>query len=498
MPASHRILFIASEFASLAKTGGLADAVASLAARLRRHGHDARAVLPFYRSVREQAIETRVSLDSMCVVMGQGEEWCAVHETECGGVPAMLLENHRFFDRPGLYHDSQMRDYSDNPRRFGFLCRAALQWCMDGGFAPDIVHCHDWQAALAPMYLKAWFWNHPVLGKAASVLTIHNIAYQGAYPAAHAAYLGIGPDSFTEDKFESYGGINLLKGGIYYADAVNTVSRGHAREITAPYGGFGLAPYLSNKREAFSGILNGVDYSVWSPESDSLLPARYSARDLSGKAACKRALQERFGLEPRGDIALFGAIGRLTGQKGFQLLRDCIEQAMQTMQMQFVMLGSGDSDLAAFFSALPSRYPGRAAAWIGYSDELAHWIEAGADFFVMPSLFEPCGLNQLYSLRYGTPPIVRATGGLNDTVEQYNEATGGGTGFKFMAPTPEALRDTIGWAVSTYYDRPAHLQAMIRRGMAKDFSWDRSIQEYEALYETALLRKAEYDRRHPV
>jgi len=496
VPNKLSILFICSETAPFAKTGGLADVTAALAAELKKRGHDIRVVIPFYACVRERTgNDARVVLPSMCVTMGQGEEWCAVRMVEGnGGVPTVFIEHNQYFGRQGLYHDEAMNDYPDNPRRFAFLSRAALQYCIDCGFKPDIVHAHDWQAALAPAYIKKWFWNNPVLGPAASALTIHNIAYQGAYPGRHYPYLGLGDEHFTPAKFESFGAVNFLKGGIYFSDVVNTVSPSHAREITRPFGGFGLAPFLADKGQYFVGILNGVDYSTWSPTTDALIAARYCADDLAGKAVCKRALQAAFNLERNAGVCCIAALGRFAEQKGFHLIRGIIENLLDAMAVQFVILGDGDNALEQYFGSLPGRYPGRAGSYIGYSDELSHRILAGADLFLMPSLFEPCGLTQMYALSYGTPPVVRATGGLDDTVEQYNERTGEGTGFKFQDATPQALYNTIGWAVGTFYDRPHHFKKLMLRAMQSDFSWKKSVVEYEKLYELALLAKKEYDR----
>jgi starch synthase len=328
-----------------------------------------------------------------------------------------------------------------------------------------------------------------VLGGAASVLTIHNIAYQGVYGSEHLDYLGLQWGNFTADKFEDHGRLNFLKGGIQYADVVNTVSPTYADETRTPELGFGLAPFLNDKGDRYVGILNGVDYAEWSPLADARIPARYSAEDLEGKARCKRALQDRMGLDPSPDTPILGVVSRLVDQKGLDLLAGAIDGIIGDMRVQFVLLGSGEKELEAFYAGLAARYPGRAGAYIGYSDELAHLIEAGADFFVMPSRYEPCGLNQIYSLKYGTLPIVRATGGLEDTVQQYDEASGTGTGFKFYEPSAAAIYYTVGWAVSTYYDRPAHMRQMVAQAMAQDYSWERSAEAYVALYERALAIK---------
>lgn len=484
------IVMISSECVPFAKSGGLADVVGALPAALRALGHEAIVIMPKYRDIDAEKYYLRPFLAPMGVWMGDAEEWCAVYTTETpDGVPVYFIESDKYFDRPGLYHDADFNDYQDNPRRFGFFTRAALQLCIDMEFKPDIVHAHDWQAALAPAYLKIWHWDNPVLGDAASVLTIHNIGYQGVYSAAHYDYLGLQWGNFTSDKFEDHGRINFLKGGIRYADVVNTVSPGYAQQTRTPEYAHGLAPYLNDKGGNYLGILNGVDYRQWNPEVDKLIPARYSVGDLSGKAVCKRELQKRLYLDPRPGIPLVGVISRLVEQKGLDLLAGAIEGMVHDMVVQFAILGSGDKGLESYFGSLPARYPGRIGSYIGYSNELAHWIEAGSDFFLMPSRYEPCGLNQIYSLRYGTLPIVRATGGLDDTVQQYDEGAGEGTGFKFWEPSSSALYYTVGWAVSTYYDRKPHMRNMIKRAMAQRFSWVDSARAYVDAYQQAIADK---------
>ncbi|MEN9934561.1 MAG: hypothetical protein RLZZ387_1140 [Chloroflexota bacterium] len=484
-----KIVMIASECVPFAKTGGLADVVGALPKVLRGMGHEVIVVMPKYEQIAYTRYGLNPTMGPIGVWMGNTQEWCQMHLTHHEGVPVYFVEAHKYFSRPGLYHDAAFNDYGDNPRRFGFLTRAALQLCKDIGFRPDIVHAHDWHTALAAAYLKIWHWDDPDLGGAASVLTIHNIAYQGVYGPEHLDYLGLQWGNFTPDKFEDHGRINFLKGGIQYADMVNTVSPTYAAETRTPELGFGLAPFLNDKGDRYVGILNGVDYSEWSPIADSRIPARYNADNLAGKAACKRALQERLGLEVNPGVPLVGVVSRLVDQKGLDLLAQSLERILANMQVQFVLLGSGEKKLEAFYSRLSERYRGRVASYIGYSDELAHWIEAGSDFFIMPSRYEPCGLNQIYSLRYGTLPIVRATGGLEDTVQQYDEASGTGTGFKFYEPSANAIYYTVGWAVSTYYDRPHHLRQMIRQAMAQDYSWERSAAAYVELYERALAVK---------
>jgi starch synthase len=487
--APLRVAFVASEAVPFVKSGGLADVVGALSKALAARGHEVAVILPKYSSIDDTRWGLEPFISPLGVWMGDAEEWCGSFTETHAGVRFYFIESHKYFDRHGLYHDAEFGDYRDNARRFGFFTRAALQLCRDMGFAPDIVHAHDWQTALAPAYLKIWHWDDPMLGAAASVLTIHNIGHQGKYDRADYAYLGLQWGNFTTDKFEDFGGINLLKGGIHYADLVTTVSPTYAEETCGEIGGNGLDAVLAAKADRYWGILNGADYEHWDPAIDPLIPARYGSDDLAGKAACKAKLQRRMMLEPTPDVPLIGVVGRFVDQKGFDLLARCIEDIVNSMRVQFAILGAGDKGLEWTLGSLPARYPGRIGSFIGYNEELAHWIEAGADFFLMPSRYEPCGLNQLYSLKYATLPIVRATGGLNDTVQQYDETTGEGTGFKFFEPSPLAVYYTVGWAVSTYYDRPHHMRQMMAAAMAQDFSWNRSAGTYELAYARALANK---------
>jgi glycogen synthase (ADP-glucose) len=484
--APLKIAFLASEAVPFVKSGGLADVAGALPKALAARGHDVVVVLPKYATIDGAHWGLEPFINPLGVWMGDGEEWCATSTTTIGGVRYYFIESNKYFDRYGLYHDAEFEDYRDNARRFGFFTRAALQLCRDAGFAADIVHAHDWQTGLAPAYLKIWHWDDPLLGGAASVLTIHNIAHQGKYDRADYEHLGLQWSNFTADKFEDFGGINILKGGIHYADMVTTVSPTYADETRGEVGGNGLGPQLSGKGDRYWGILNGADYDHWNPSIDPLIPERFGPGNMVGKEICKEELQRRLLLEQAQSIPLIGVIGRFVGQKGFDLLAQSIEPIVDSMRVQFAILGAGEKDLEWTFGPLPARYPGRIGSFIGYNEELAHWIEAGADFFLMPSRYEPCGLNQLYSLKYGTLPIVRATGGLNDTVIQYDESTGSGTGFKFSEPTPQAVYDTVGWAVSTYFDRPTHHRQMILDAMAQDYSWDRSAEAYEHAYAKAI------------
>ncbi len=489
MTAALKIAFLASEAVPFVKTGGLADVVGALPKALAARGHEVIVILPKYGMIDPAHWNLEPFISPLGVWMGDGEEWCASHVTSIGGVRYYFIDSDKYFSRPGIYHDAEFEDYRDNARRFGFFTRAALQLCRDSQFAADIIHVHDWQTALAPAYLKIWHWDDAVIGRTASVLTIHNIAHQGKYDIADYDFLGLQWGNFTADKFEDFGGINMLKGGIHYADMVTTVSPTYADETRGEVGGNGLGLALSNKGDRYWGILNGADYDHWDPAIDPLIPARYRSADMAGKRICKQEIQKRLDLEQAPDIPLVGVVGRFVDQKGFDLLGRAIEWILGAMRVQFAILGAGEKDLEWRFGPLPAYYPGRVGCYIGYNEELAHRIEAGADFLLMPSRYEPCGLNQLYSLKYGTLPIVRATGGLNDTVAQYNETTGEGTGFKFFEPTAQAVYDVVGWAVSTYYDRPQHMQQMIAAAMAADFSWERSAEAYEYAYAKAISIK---------
>lgn len=481
-----KIAFIASECYPFAKTGGLADVVGSLSQALAGIGHEVVVILPYYKAVSSQHIEISAFFETMCVHMGCGiEEWCSVKTAMLGKkVRVFLIESDKYFLRDGLYCDSFGNDFQDNPYRFAFFSRAALQLLRDMDFRPDVVHAHDWQTAAVCAYMKTWDWGGSGIDKALSVLTIHNIGYQGIYSADCLDYCGFDWKFFTSGIFEDYGRVNFLKAGIHFADFVTTVSPKYAEETLGGLQSYGLAPYLRDKKDQYSGILNGVDYSVWDPKTDKMIPANFSARSFKGKTICKRELQRRFGLAEDEKIPLVGVVSRFAHQKGLDILAKTIVRIIDSMLVQFAVMGSGEKELEHFFGRIPGERPGRIGSFIGYSDEISHLVEAGSDFFIMPSRYEPCGLNQIYSLKYGTLPIVRNTGGLSDTVIQYNESDGSGTGFKFDYLSPDAVFDTVGWAVSTYFDRPKHIDLMRKAAMKCDFSWKNSAKEYEKIYKS--------------
>ena len=483
-----KILFVASECTPFAKVGGLADAVAALPKFLTRLGHDARVVIPLYGFLDRQA-HGIVPDGNACVHLGQNtENWVGVHRARGdGGVPVYFVEFDWHFGRTGIYNGPE-GDFGDNAFRFALLSKAALQIAKDR-FVPDVVHCHDWPTGLVPAFLKTWDRILSPLSSTASVLTIHNIGHQGQYPAEAFDFFGLSRDLFRPEVIEDYGKVNLLKVGVQFADGLTTVSPTHAREILTPAGGRGLAPYLNNRAAVLRGILNGADYEHWSPEKDRWIPARFSVADLAGKAVCKLDVQRFLRLEERAEVPVLGIVSRLVGQKGFDLVREVLPGALSRMRFQVAMLGTGEPMYEDFFRWLARRFPGRVGEYIGFSEPVSHLIQAGADFFLMPSLYEPCGLNQFYCMRYGTLPIVRATGGLEDSVRNYDEKTGAGTGFKFYDATPDALFNTIGWAMATWYNRFEHIRTLRAQAMSEDFSWDTSAAQYVEVYRDAIARR---------
>ena len=482
-----KILAVASEVVPFSKTGGLADVMGSLPAALKRAGHDVRVVTPRYYSIDRHQRGLRY-LGSMAVAMGPlGVLSVKVLEGENDGVPVYFLDCERFYGRLGIYNDYNGQGYGDNDQRFALLSRAALVLCHHLDFTPDVIHVNDWQTSAIPVMLNTNFREDRRFANTATVLTIHNMQHQGICGRGVLDVLGVGDEVFHAGGVEYHGNVNLLKGGIYHSTLLNTVSEGYAREIRTPEYGYKLDGVIRDRGEDLRGIVNGIDEGVWNPSSDPVIASHYSADDLSGKAACKADLQRQFGLPVRADVPLIGLVSRLVYQKGVDVLAAAMPHILE-LDVQVAFLGSGEGWTHDYFPRLAHARPGKMGCFIGYSEPLAHKIEAGSDFFLMPSRFEPCGLNQLYSLRYGTLPIVRATGGLDDTVENFNEQTLSGTGFKFHDLTPGAIVDTVGWAVHTYYNRPDAMAALIQQAMAQSFSWERSARAYEQLFREAVAR----------
>lgn len=477
------ILIASSEVVPFAKSGGLADVAGALPKALRALGHDVRVVMPRYYIVDKEKWALQPLEGSLGVPMGIiGETWGSVLVGVLPGsdIPVYFIEHEDFFGRKGLY-DEEGEGYSDNDNRFIFFSKAVMQIAKKLHFKPDVIHANDWHTAAIPVLLNTTYAFDPDFENTGTLLSIHNLQYQGKFYKGVMDVLSVGWEHFNVDELEEYDGVNLLKGGIVHADAINTVSKKYAQEIRTPEFGWGLDSLINGKAYKLYGILNGVDYAEWSPAVDTLIPQTFDMDDLTGKEICKAALQKQFNLPQRSDVPIIGLVGRLAEQKGITLLSVAIWNLIE-LDIQIVLLGTGEKWAEHFFSDVASKYPEKFACYIGYQNDLAHQIEAGSDLFLMPSLFEPCGLNQIYSLRYGTLPIVRATGGLDDTIENYDSIHKSGTGFKFYDATPEALTGTVKWAVDTWYQDKTGFYQLRRNAMQKRFDWKEAAQNYENLY----------------
>jgi starch synthase len=474
-----RILFVASEGLPFSKTGGLADVVEALPKALVAQGHDVAVVLPRYRNTQ---IKNMV-IKSLTVPMGTALRFPAIADgARPGGVQYFFVDDPEYFDREQLYGVGG-RDYPDNAERFAEFARAAIELAKQL-WLPDVMHCHDWQSALVPVLLRTAYTADPQLSALPVIFTIHNMGYHGLFARDVLARIGLPDSLFRMDALEFFGHLNYLKGGLLFSDYLTTVSRKYAEEIQTSEYGHGLDGVVRARADRLVGILNGVDYSVWNPEVDSLIAARYSARDLSGKQVCKRDLLAQFQLpEENLERPLIGIVSRFADQKGFDLLAQVADTLMGE-DLAIVALGSGEAKHERMFRELSQQFSKRLAVKIAYDNTLAHKIEAGADIFLMPSRYEPCGLNQIYSLRYGTVPVVRATGGLDDTIEPFDPASGRGTGFKFSEYTGPALLAALREALAVYADKTAW-RRLESNGMAKDFSWNASALEYGRLYDVA-------------
>ena len=476
-----KIVFAASEMEPFAKTGGLADVMGSLSGEIRSLGHEVIAFLPRYKSIDPHKRGLQTVLENLEVPVGSEKKRGTLFGTLAkNGVMVYFVDHPDFFNRDAFYGNAA-GDYPDNAERFALLSRAAVE-VAQLHFRPEVFHCHDWQAGLVPVMLRTLYGRSPAVGRTPVLFTIHNLGFQGLFRREVLAQIGLPASLFTIDGLEFYGKVNLLKGGLVFSDAINTVSRGYAREIQTEEYGFGLDGLLRRRSLVLSGVLNGVDYGVWNPATDPHIKARYSAEDLKGKRECKRDLLKAFGLGAK-DLKrpLIGVVSRLSAQKGADLIGEAAPELMAA-GVRLVVLGSGDAKYEELFRGLAAQYPEQVGVRIAYDDALAHKIEAGADIFLMPSRYEPCGLNQIYSLKYGTVPVVRATGGLDDTVEEFDRAAGAGTGFKFGEYTAEAMMEAIRRALEVY-GRAEQWERLMRNGMGRDYSWGRSAGEYVRLYE---------------
>lgn len=487
-----KILMVTSEAVPFAKTGGLADAVSALAIALDKLGHEVKIVMPRYYKIPRDNLTMLEG--PMGVPAGYTEQWTAVYTTVMPGsknVGVYFIDHEAAFGRDGIYGVPTEPDFNDNPFRFSILCHGAFQLCRKIDWFPDIVHAHDWSAALAPVLLKFNEKQDWRFGKTASVLTIHNLGYQGVYGKHNYPSTGLDWDHFYSAGFEDWDRMNFLKAGLISSDVLTTVSPTYAKEIQMSEFGFRMDGILRSRNSDLYGILNGVDTDVWNPSKDTKIAATFTDKTLDKKIINKRALQEKMGLEVNDDIPLVGIVTRLADQKGvaelFAPAYGCAYRLCTELKMQLVVLGAGERWCEEELRSLQSKLP-NLRCFIGYDDALSHLIEAGSDFFLMPSRYEPCGLNQLYSLIYGTLPIVRRTGGLADTVQQYNQDTGDGTGFIFDHLTPNAIFDTLGWAMYAYYNKPEHIEKMRKRGMKQSFGWDESAKKYVEVYQKAIAK----------
>ncbi len=487
MPAKPlKILQVAPEIAPYAKVGGLADVVGALTREFSEAGHDVRSMVPRYGFLQQD--DTWEARDEpLAVHLGGGKTefarvWRMPYRDSPGGV--YWLEYDRYFHRHEIY-TGPWGSHADNHERFAFLSRAAIDYCHQEQWYPDVIHCHDWTTGFVPVYLNSTEFGTPV-AHAATVFTIHNLQHQGLFGRETLDFAGLPQSLFRPDCLESVGLVNMMKAGLYNSTKLTTVSQTYAHEIQQPELGCGLNHVLKFRAADLIGVVNGIDVKEWNPATDKLIPATFTADDLSGKAVCKAELQKAFGLEEAPGVPIFSAVARLFDQKGLDLLAGIVPWLMDSMNIQIVLLGAGDPGLENAFRDLAAKYPGRVGAFIGYNHKLSHLVEAGSDCFVMPSRFEPCGLNQMYSMAYGTLPIVRSTGGLVDTVEQYVEKRGTGTGFRFEHATGEALYYTMGWACSTYYDRPDEFRKLQHNAMTRDLSWKASAAVYGDVYRWAV------------
>ncbi len=488
---NFKILYISSEVTPFAKTGGLADVSGALPKVLLKMGHDIRVMMPKYGTIfpEEYAIKPLADFGEMAVRIGNVEKIACIRFSHLplSDVIVYFVENDGYFKRPELYRNPETnQDWEDNAERFTFFCLSALQFLKSSEWRPDIIHCNDWQTCLIPLYLKEYFGTDPFYKNIAVLLTIHNIAYQGIFDLDFFKLTDL-PEYLFEplSGIEYWGKANFLKAGIVYSDLLNTVSETYAKEIqSSEEYGYGLEGVLKERSDDLYGIINGIDYSVWNPEIDPYIPHNYSKDHLSGKRENKKTLLGSHDLSFDENIPLIGIISRLADQKGFDLIAEIMDELMK-LDLYIILLGRGDEKYHQLFTRFKSKFPQKIGINLSFDDRLAHLIEAGSDIFLMPSKYEPCGLNQLYSLKYGTIPIVRATGGLADTIQEFNPSTCQGTGFTFKDYTGKALLTAIRRALGIYQRKEVWLQVM-HNSMMQNFSWDRSAQKYTELYRKLL------------
>ena len=488
-----KVLMATTEAVPFAKTGGLADVCGALPLELAKLGHQVQLFMPAFRQVFDNAKDVNSTGVELQIPIGNSLMRGRILTTTLpdSDVSVYFIQQDEFFDREGLYGDPR-GDYRDNCQRFVFFCRAVLEAIRLLELKVDIVHCNDWQTGLIPAYLKIEYSNAAGYENIASLFTIHNLAYQGRFWHWDMLLTGLDWKYFNWQQLEFFGDLSLLKSGVVFADAISTVSVRYAEEIQRPELGCGLDKVLSHRGDVLTGILNGVDYTAWDPETDRYLPKNYGCHDWKvGKAACKAALQAKFGLETSPHVPVIGFVGRLAEQKGAEIIIDLVNKWVHQRSSQWAILGTGDERLEERFATLAAKYPKLVSAQLGFSDETAHLIEAAADVFLMPSRYEPCGLNQMYSLRYGTVPVVHATGGLYDTITDCNEdtlAAETANGFSFSDFSTSACESALARACDTYQSRRDAWEQLVGTGMRQDWSWSRSARQYVDLYQQTIAR----------
>jgi len=472
-----KILFAASESVPFVKTGGLADVVGALAPVLAREGHDVRVVIPMFSAIPREWTSKTTHVVDFEVQLGWRRQYCGVEALKKDGVTWYFIDNRYYFGRPYIYGMG-----GDEYERFGFFCRSVLNMLPLIDFQPDVIHAHDWQSGMIPALLKIQYAHLPFYHEIKTLFTIHNLQYQGIFGIREVQdILGLGDSLWTEDKLECYGCANFMKAALVYSDLISTVSPSYSQEIQTAYYGERLDGLLRARKKDLAGVLNGIDVAEYNPATDPNIAANYSFEDLSGKAVCKKALQENLGLDVDPEIPVIGMVGRLSNQKGLDLVDYIISDIMR-QKVQLVVLGMGEGRYFNLFSWAEGEYKGRVAARFTMDHALAHQIYAGTDLFLMPSQFEPCGLSQMIAMRYGTLPIVRETGGLRDTVLSYNEETGMGNGFSFFNYNAHDMLHTIERALDFYQNKPDVWKTLQERGMKGDYSWSHSAKDYLNLY----------------
>lgn len=482
-----RILIASPEANPFARSGALAEVIFGLAKALNQRGNEVTIVLPCYRQVRQAGYELQHLKQTLTIPLSFKSLTAEIYTARLqSGLEFFFIGQDSLYDRDGLY-GTQFGDYQDNAERFIFFSRAIPELLTQLELTFDVCNCHEWQTGLVPVYLRTLYQQSPYCRRVAVVYTVHNVGYQGIFWHYDMALTGLPWELFNPKVLEFYGKINLEKGGLVFADLINTISEQYRREILTPEFGFGLEGVFQERQEDLYGILNGVDYETWDPSRDKYLPATYSRDDLSGKAVCKQALIDRFGLQLEAGQPLLGMTTRLVERKGLDLVL-AILPTLLNQGLGFVLQGTGDERYQYAFSELRQRYPTQVGVEIGYTDALAHLIIAGTDIFLMPSRYEPCGLDQLYCLRYGTIPVVRAVGGLEETIVDYDAAQGTGTGFKFKEYNAEALQQAVQRALELYQD-PKAWDKLRQQAMAQEFTWEKAAARYQELYEKAYHKR---------